>query len=589
MLGWGQTNNFGTVMCRCHITKEEGDMGKREIESDKVNINAVFSKFWFIVPEYQRSYLWQRDNISDLLDDLWFAFENKSDSEYFLGSLVLQKRKEKMGGDIEIDVYDILDGQQRLTTLLMLMAILRDLSENEDNKRATQDAIFQKGSKVKRIPGRLRVTYKIRDNVEDFIRRFILEEKGTLGSSRLEGESEAKNISISNMAKAILTMHGFFRDKNRGDIENFVDFLFNDVVFIYVATENREDAFKLFTIINSRGISLTNANILKAINIGAIESDEEKERYANIWESIENEFGAESFERFLSFIRTILVKEKARTSLLEEFEKNIYGNGKLNKGKATIGIIEEYKEIYDKVVNFGGLDIDNDYKNLITIMKMGLPSEDWIPPLLLFYKEFEKEKLLELLRKLEYKFSSDWILQYTPTQRIENMNSILKKIEESESPDKVLAGEELFKVNNKSLREALSGDIYGRRFARYILLKYEYLISDNTVHLSDYKNITVEHILPQNPPERSQWRGDFTEDERNNWTDKLANLVLISKRKNSKLGNQDFDQKKEKYLKGRIDIFTGSKVFIEQRNNWTPGILERRQEDVLDELIYTET
>lgn len=567
-------------------------MGKGKIKAGKVDINKLFSGCWFTVPEFQRSYLWQRDNVSVLLDDLWFAFENKSDMEYFLGSLVLQKRKEKIGNenDIEIVVYDVLDGQQRLTTLLMLMAVLRDLCKKKDNIQATQGAIFQSGNKVRRIPERLRITYKIRDNVEEFIKQFILQEGGTLENSKLKGETETKNISISNMAKGILCMHEFFGAKKGKDVkkfERFIDFLFNDVVFIYVATENREDAFKLFTIINARGIPLTNANILKAINIGAIEGDEEKERYAEIWESIENELGGESFERFLSFIRTILLKEKARTSLLEEFEKNIYDKGKLNKGKATIRIIEEYKKNYNKVVSFVDLKIDNDYKNLITIMKIGLPSEDWIPPLLLFYKKFweEKEKLLEFSKKLEYKFSSDWILQSTPTQRIENMNSILEKIEKEGNPDEIIADEKLYEVDTQSLRKALEGNIYERRFARYILLKYEYLISDNTVHLSEYKYITVEHILPQNPRDGSQWRRDFTEEGRDCWTHKLANLVLISRRKNTNLGNLDFEQKKERYLKGGIDIFAGSKVFIERQSSWTPSILERRQKEMLDELV----
>jgi uncharacterized protein with ParB-like and HNH nuclease domain len=560
-------------------------MGK--IEAEKIDINKLFSGFWFTVPEFQRSFLWQRDNVSVLLDDLWFAFENKSDMEYFLGSLVLQKRKEKIGNenDIEIKVYDILDGQQRLTTLLMLMAVLRDLCKNEDNIQATQEAIFQSGSKVRRIPERLRITYKIRDNVEEFIKQFILQKAGTR-SSKLKGEKETKNISISNMAKAILCMHEFFGAKKRKDVkkfEEFIDFLFNDVVFIYVATENRGDAFKLFTIINARGIPLTNANILKAINIGAIEGDEEKERYAEIWESIENELGEESFGRFLSFIRTILLKEKARTNLLEEFEEKIYKKSKL-KGERTLDIIGKYKEIYDRAVSLD-LEIDNDYKNLITIMKIGLPSEDWIPPLLLFYEKFREKKLLEFSRKLEYKFSSDWILQYTPTQRIENMNSILKKIEKEGNPDEIIADGNLFEVDSKSLREALEGNIYGRGFARYILLKYEYLISDNTVHLSEYKYITVEHILPQNPRGGSQWRRDFTEEERDYWTHKLANLVLISRRKNTNLGNLDFEQKKERYLKGGIDIFAGSKVFIERQSSWTPSILERRQKEMLDELV----
>ena len=173
----------------------------------------------------------------------------------------------------------------------------------------------------------------------------------------------------------------------------------------------------------------------------------------------------------------------------------------------------------------------------------------------------------------------------TPTTRIENMNNILKQIEESNTPYELLQNNKLFEVNNESLKETLNGDVYGRRFARYILLKYEYLQSENTVQLSNYKTISVEHILPQNPDDSSKWKKDFSDEEREYWLHKLANLVLISGRKNSRLSNLDFQEKKEKYLEGRIDIFSGSKVFIEQNSEWNVEVLKDRQESMIKELI----
>lgn len=102
-------------------------------------------------------------------------------------------------------------------------------------------------------------------------------------------------------------------------------------------------------------------------------------------------------------------------------------------------------------------------------------------------------------------------------------------------------------------------------------------MSDNTVHLSSFNCISVEHVLPQNPKNDSEWNKIFTKDERAKWTNKLGNLVLISKRKNSSLGNCDFKEKKEKYLKSRIDAFNGSKVFIESNDKWTVDVLQDRQ------------
>lgn len=78
---------------------------------------------------------------------------------------------------------------------------------------------------------------------------------------------------------------------------------------------------------------------------------------------------------------------------------------------------------------------------------------------------------------------------------------------------------------------------------------------------------------------------DFTKEDRELWVDKIANLVLISKRKNSSLGNLEFKDKKERYLKGRIDIFKANKVFIEQKTEWTPQVLKEREKQILNLLI----
>ena len=92
-----------------------------------------------------------------------------------------------------------------------------------------------------------------------------------------------------------------------------------------------------------------------------------------------------------------------------------------------------------------------------------------------------------------------------------------------------------------SMNKTIEGNVYKKQYARYLLLKCEYLMSENTVHLSSYNYITVENVLPQNPCDDSQWKKDFSEDDRLFWTNMLDNLVLISKRKNSALSNKDFE------------------------------------------------
>ncbi len=551
----------------------------RKIESDRIILGKLFDDFWFLIPEYQRPYVWTPDNVSDLLEDLWFAYEDNPEDEYFIGSLVLKKVAESTFNE-----YEVLDGQQRLTTLTLLLSVLKNITEDDLLKETLNKKLFQRENPYDNIPERQRVVYKIRGNSDKYLKEFIL------NGYRVQDD---KDVSIKNMDEAIDVMEAFFNDK-KDKIKSFAKYLLNKVVFIYVATEDREDAFRLFTILNNRGVPLTNADILKAINIGKIENSGEQklaEGYAKKWEDIQNEFGGD-FDRFLGFIRTILLKEKARKSLLEEFEEKIYKANKLNKGKDTVDFIDMYYRIYTKIIDFSPNEKplsqkseqeNNAYKNLIVVMKTALPSTDWTPPLLHFYSKFGDEQLFEFLRKLEFKFSSDWILYFTPTQRIENMNRILKKIDDSNTAAGVLDDKEIFKVNIEELKRTLKGDVYGKRFTKYVLLKYEYLIQDNSQFIANYSLISVEHILPQNPPENSKWREWFTNEEIKEYKHKLGNLVLLNRRKNSSLSNLSFDEKKDKYFKGSISTFP-SINYIMQKQEWRKIHIEERSIDMVEKL-----
>ena len=194
-------------------------MSSGAIEADKQILQKIFSQdFWFVIPEYQRPYVWQKDNIEELIEDLYYAFEHKEDNEYFLGSLVLKNTNNQ-----NFTEYEVLDGQQRLTTFFMMIAVLRDLLEDEDYKSTMREMIYQKENKLKKIPSRNRITYYIRDNVESFISEFIISDNGTLKKDELLHRAESDNISISNMANGILIINNLLSQKE--NLEEFVVFL----------------------------------------------------------------------------------------------------------------------------------------------------------------------------------------------------------------------------------------------------------------------------------------------------------------------------------------------------------------------------
>ena len=548
------------------------------IEANKGILKKIFSEeFWFIVPEYQRPYVWQEENIQELIDDLYYAFENKQNSEYFLGALVLKRTREK-----EFKEYEILDGQQRLTTLCMMMAVLRDLMKKPQYKWTLSQMIYQEENELLKVTSRNRIKYNTRDKVKDFVKNYIIA-NGSTKKKDLINYHEDTNISVSNMAKAISSMHNIFESKE--NLEAFAVFLLNNVLFIYVSTDNTEDAFRLFTILNDRGIPLSNADILKSINIGEV-PEEDLDEYSKNWEYLEEKYH-KGFDRFLSFVRTILLKNKPASNLLDEYEKNIYQKNILKKGKNTIDFLIELDEIYDKIIDLNDENLSNEYKNLVTIMKIGLHSDEWIPAVMSYFLKFEYYNLDKFIKKLEYKFVGDLMSNVSPSKRRENLNNIIKTIEivNKENIDTLFENKELFDIDKNIFRNNINGEVYGKKYTKYLLLKIEYLMSDNSVHLSNYKEISIEHVLPQNPLKKSHWRRDFTENQRKNWTNKLSNLVLISNKKNVKLANLDFNKKKEEYLKHRMDVFNSSKIFLDKSSKWDEATLKSRQNTMVGMLL----
>lgn len=568
-----------------------------EIKSEKILVKDIFSTMWFRIPEYQRPYIWGKDEVHDLLDDITFAQTEKPDQEYFLGSIVFQtKRAGEVAGQ-KFDENDLLDGQQRMTTLLLLFACMRDLANDPEAKKDCHSCIYQQGSSYRNVPERNRLVFAIREEVQNFVDEYVKTDGGTNRENDLAKiVTSSDDKSQQNMARAILEIRSFFKDpENKVSPEQLLQFLLNKVLLIYVATQDMDDAFRLFTILNDRGVPLRNSDILKSINLGALESESDKIRYAKLWEEAEGELG-DDFDRFLNHLRTVLVKEKARLNLLQEFEQKIYapkerdkstGEKKpalLKKGADTFRLVERYLKHYNRLLsgnNYGDAGDSFQFDNLVRAMLIGLPSTDWLPPLLCYFDKFKFQGLLGFLTKLDNKFSADWIAQYTPTDRIEKMNQVIKVIESADKSETVVA-DPCFLIDTASFLRNVEAAVYGRRFTRYLLIKLDYFYQDHD-HRMNLESLSVEHVLPQTPAADSQWKIDFTDEQRNEWIDRLGNLVLITTKKNTSQGNSDYELKKSKYFGKKINTCPNS-LRVLQNQKWTPIELKANHNEVLGKI-----
>lgn len=569
----------------------------QKIESDKLLVREIFSK-WFRIPEYQRPYVWGEEQVIELLDDVMQARTSNPDSQYFLGSMVLRKNS-KEEGTTKYEEYDLLDGQQRLITLFLITAVVRDLTPKTNiiRLKTCHETIYQMANPDDNIPERLRIVFDIRDKVKDFINEYVKEDGGTAKEDelKLKISNKDEDISIRNMAKAILNIREYFSNSR---IDDFFPYLRSNVLMIYVSAGELEDAFRLFTVMNSRGVKLRNSDILKANNLGKIKDDTKRLDCAKKWEETESYFG-EDFDAFLSHLRTILVKQKAAVSLLKEFEDNIYNPTSydrtnkiktklpalLNKGEATFEFVDKYKQYYEQLFENDSYDLTSSFElyNYLHLMRKGFEADFWVAPLLRYYDKFKTDQIINFVKALDNKFAKDWLVGLTPTKRIENVNAIIQAIDNAKTANDVFLSSSLTH-DNKDLLDKLAGNIYGRRAARYILLKLDLLYHGHSTKLEMPGTISIEHILPQNPHDNSQWKTDFTDLEREEWTDKLGNLVLISRRKNSAQGNKKFADKKDKYFKNNVELFSNSIRIYNQYSTWTLTDLEKNHNEVLDKI-----
>lgn len=569
-----------------------------EIKCEKKVIREIFN-MWYCIPDYQRAYVWDTDQVRDLLDDTISAYRENKEAQYFLGSMVL-KINEKSENNVSYTEYELLDGQQRITTVFLILACMRDmLTDYPQYQNSLAGFVYQAEDAILQQPERMRIIFNIRSDVRDFVNEHIKPLHGTCDSALLKDKMQAKdvNISIRNMANAMLVAHEFL-EENKSDIIGYLSYFLNKVLMIYVATEELQDAFQLFTVLNNRGVKLSSSDILKAENLKEL-SATDRTSWATRWEEMETYFG-EDFDKFLSHIRTILVKKKQTTTLLKEFDEFVYSNQEydrtqkkyvprtpiLRRGRDTFELLYSYYHTYQEVFDTDHSVVTGDYEitNYLKLMETGFGADYWIAPVLDYYRKYRRRGFVAFLKALDRKLSADWITAATPTVRMENVNAILREIEASQDSAALLQSK-TFTINKSDFERVINGDIYGRSFAKYLLLKLDLIYRGSSTPMIPQAIASIEHILPRNPSADSQWVKDFSAAEREEWTNKLGNLVLISRRKNTSQGNRDYVEKKEKYFEKNIEMFPNSIRIYQNYPEWKLSDLKKNHSDVVTELL----
>ncbi len=565
-----------------------------KIESEDSYLQDILKdKLYYQIPIYQRPYQWTEENCEKLLDDLFFNYEDDRESDYFCGSLVLIAISE----DSKAKTYDVVDGQQRLSTFILLAKVLVTLYGKDLNDKdcKTSRGFLEKslgdtdGEKRKRLIFNT-IGFNAKDDFQDALDFF----------DDLDA-SKGKNSYLKNA----ICLKNYLEKKEIADINAFIRWLYFKVVFIKTTCPNISMALRIFSVLNARGLPLHAIDVFKVELLKKLAKEKDQEEFVSRWNALrqkcsknESEFPKRKenkrekdaaeilFSWYLTYLNPVTSGKNMEERLADQFER--LNNPPLEYLKG----IENFYNAYCKV-----LEMQDRHAHLLSY----LASDFWrvilCTSILHHYSPQDIEALKELLVKFYYQ---NWVAEQKEPKKQTSCN-IIKALKEKKKIDDIISIVKQYLDKNKitqNFREKLKDDhLYEKHkkasknsWLRPILILVEYFISDDPRPKRIEKNdFHVEHILPQNPDPSSQWVKDFSEEERELYTHSLANLTLLGNKINTKASNLDFKDKKEIYMGKTIKpnnkrTMTCYKMTIDIAHHyteWTPKSLEKRKEELI--------
>ncbi|MFP6060631.1 DUF262 domain-containing protein [Helicobacter pylori] len=547
-------------------------------------------KLYYQIPIYQRPYQWTEENCKKLLDDLFFNYEDDRESDYFCGSLVLIAISE----DSKVKTYDVVDGQQRLSTFILLAKVLATLyserldPENQEFLQASWSDRHEnrKKKKKKRLDFDL-VGSSAKEDFQDALDFF-------------DDPHHVSKNDENNYLKNAICLKNYLREKEIENINDFIEWLYSNVVFITITCPDADKALRIFNVLNARGLALNATDIFKGELLKKLTEEKEQEELATRWEDLyqkclDNGFAMETlFSQYLVYLEPKTSREKMEKRLVTWFK---------NLNKTPLEYLDGVEDFYNAYVEV--LEMPDRYAHLLSYKEDNYWRVILCASLLHHYSDQDIEALKELLVKFYYQ---DWVAGQTKSTRSQTCCNIIIALKEKKSVryiasivvKKYLDDKNITQRFKENLQDSnlytkfyfTGKSVKKNSWLKPVLILVEYFVSDDSCpkRIQMDKNLHVEHILPQNPDPSSQWVKDFSEEERELYTHSLANLTLLGGKKNTQASNLDFKDKKKIYMgeiklnKKKIPrVMTCYKMTIDvaQYTEWTPKSLEKRKEELI--------
>lgn len=547
------------------------------IENHKYSIEEAFRECFYIVPDYQREYVWTDREVHQLLEDINEQIDAGSTREYFIGTVLVSPTEQK-------NHYEVIDGQQRLTTFFLLLCAMKHVFQGEPQRQTVSSLI---STSYTDSDGETRTSLKLEpryENAGEVMAKLVeLDTDPQAVRAGIQAAGIASFGSLENLVNAYGTLYRYLKDNydDAPKLKKYWGYLANNVVFIQISTDV-SSALKIFETINERGVGLNPMDLLKNLlftQVKQAQFTQLKDEWKKITKPLEKE--KEKPLRFLRYflMANYVIKNDRGDAVVREDEiydwfidkDNAalcdYANKPFEFVRKVIRNVEHYLAFGNGLGNDGKPSLAMDS---LKRLAGGAFSLHYV--LLLAAAALPKPLFEHFVAQLE-SFLFYYIFTKTPTKDLERNFSLwadeLRTIAGVADPVKQRAALNAFVSdrfeNNMAAKSQELADAL-KRFSMYTMQQYRtrYLLARLTQHvdmafsgikspgsLEPYTSLEIEHILPDTPTAelRGKWATENPNAVYDDYKNRLGNLTLLEKPINIVAGNDFYTAKQAEYRK----------------------------------------
>lgn len=536
------------------------------------------------IPRFQRDYSWTNEEWEDLWADILGTLEAGGEASHYMGYLVLQSADDKS--------FDVIDGQQRLTTIsLIVLAVLKNIqrlidagNDSDANKRRLEQIRQTYVGYLDPVTLIARPKLTLNRNNNYYFQTYLvplghLPQRGFRSSEHsMRKAFEWLDRQVANYLRASTGDEG---KRLAQLVEDISDRLF----FTVITVTDELNAYKVFETLNARGVRLSATDLLKNYLFSVLdrggESDHELRNLEDRWENIVGRLQSENFPDFLR------VHWNSRNNFARQADLFKTIRARVSDRDTVFQLLRGMEDDLDNYLALSspeGSEWSQDDKQLAGVLKTFRVKQPF-PVLLAARRVLDAADFTGLLRAtMVISLRYNVIGAYSTAEQERTYNAVAERIAKGELKQlgPVLQAMRGVYVEDKSFRAAFSEktirttDSRNNRVVRFILCALEkHLSGQDHSFASDAFN--VEHVLPQNAPDG--W-GGYSNEEASNLIYRLGNMTLLQSDVNRDMGTAEYDAKRASYLQSG---FTLTRKMAQENAEWTPDRIAAWQSWMADQ------